>query len=272
MIIGISGIATDRDGNKGTTGVGKDLVADHLVEKHSAVKVAMADPLKRIARDVYAFTEEQLWGPSEYRNEPDRRYPRPRHDWRYDESVQRRECACCNLRTHYDDYDADVTTCFLTPRYALQLLGTEWGRHCYPDTWVDLALRTATQILEGSFAYDPHLGIFERDFYSIRDFHRTEFVGIPDIRFINELKAVRASGGKLVRIKRDVEKTFASSAKHVSETQLLDLPDEEFDEIIENDSDTHTLGLKVDRMVDVFSGRIRPYRDGQDDVPPFKRG
>ena len=51
MILGISGLA----------GSGKDQFATYLGPV-GAVTVALADPLKRIARDVYAFTDEQLWG------------------------------------------------------------------------------------------------------------------------------------------------------------------------------------------------------------------
>jgi len=48
MIIGVAGNA----------GSGKDTVADHLVKHHGFVKVALADPLKRICREVFDFSEE----------------------------------------------------------------------------------------------------------------------------------------------------------------------------------------------------------------------
>ena len=48
MILGISGLA----------GSGKDTVADILVKHQQCVKVSFADPLKRICRDVFDFTDE----------------------------------------------------------------------------------------------------------------------------------------------------------------------------------------------------------------------
>lgn len=68
MIIGIAGRA----------GSGKDTVADLLVRDHRFVKIAFADPLKRICKKVFDFTDEQFWGPSSARNGPDKRYLRIR--------------------------------------------------------------------------------------------------------------------------------------------------------------------------------------------------
>jgi hypothetical protein len=65
-LIGISGFA----------GSGKDTVADWLVREKAFVKLSLADPIKRICKDVFDFSDEQLWGPSEKRSEPDKRYVR----------------------------------------------------------------------------------------------------------------------------------------------------------------------------------------------------
>ena len=63
-VIGITGQANS----------GKDTVASYFVNNHNFVQVALADPLKRLGSKVFEFTEEQLWGPSEYRNALDPRY------------------------------------------------------------------------------------------------------------------------------------------------------------------------------------------------------
>ena len=73
----------------GRSGSGKDTVADILVRDYGFVKVACADPLKRTCRDVYRFTDEQLWGPSKKRNAPDMRYPREHTP------TTGGHCACC---------------------------------------------------------------------------------------------------------------------------------------------------------------------------------
>ena len=58
----------------GQANSGKDTVAGYFVNNHNFVQVALADPLKRLGSKVFEFTEEQLWGPSEYRNALDPRY------------------------------------------------------------------------------------------------------------------------------------------------------------------------------------------------------
>lgn len=131
MIVGITGRA----------GAGKDTVADLLVRDHKAVKVALADEMKRIVASVYGFTELQLWGPSEERNKPDLRYPRG-HTYRKIEAP----CLCCGRPwTFYESKEAEV--CYLTPRFALQLLGTEWARTCFKDTWVRKTMEVAKELL-----------------------------------------------------------------------------------------------------------------------------
>jgi hypothetical protein len=165
-------------GITGRAGAGKDTAADVLVERFGFVKVALADPIKRICRDVFAFTDEQLWGASEKRNAPDERYRR-----------------------------ADGS--FLTPRYALQTLGTGWARACYENVWIDYAIKSATEFLEAGAAG----------------------VVIPDVRFPNELAAIRAAGGRIWRIERATY-TSESFRDHVSETSLDGF---EVDVTIEND-------------------------------------
>ncbi len=68
--------------------------------------------------------------------------------------------------------------CGRTPRHAMQTLGTEWGRHCIsPDLWTTLWQEmTAAPLVVG------------------------ERVVVDDCRFANEVAAVRALSGIVVRI------------------------------------------------------------------------
>lgn len=164
MLIGITGRASS----------GKSTVANLLVRNHGFAEVGLADPLKRICREVFLFTDIQLWGPSSERDKPD---------------------------TRYDG---------LTPRRALQTLGSEWGRALYENVWVDNALRVVDQLLfhlkDGrSHYYDKHrhynynlrVGLFARAGNDDEASHgeRIEGVVIPDIRFLNEVDAIRREGG-----------------------------------------------------------------------------
>lgn len=61
----------------GFSGVGKDEVAEYLVDSYRAVHMGLVDSAKRHMADLYGFTENQLFGPSTFRNEGDKRYPKP---------------------------------------------------------------------------------------------------------------------------------------------------------------------------------------------------
>lgn len=188
----------------GLAGSGKDTSADILVKHANFVKIALADPLKRVCKDIFAFSDDQLWGPSENRNAPDRRYFRGRH---------------LDQDTHVD--------MFLTPRHALQQLGTEWGRNCYPDVWIDYALRTASELMERGLEYYPDRGLtVER---AEKPFGGVVF---SDIRFRNEVSAIRSAGGKVIRLLRGGLQ--GSASLHASESEMMSMPDSLFDAVIDN--------------------------------------
>lgn len=81
----------------------------------------------------------------------------------------------------------------VTTRYALQTLGTDWGRNfIHPDLWVD---------------------IFKR---RIQSFPFTKDIICDDVRFQNEAEAIRDLGGKVIRIHREQ----ISRNEHISEKEI----------------------------------------------------
>lgn len=120
----------------GEAGAGKDSVADILVDRHGYRKVMLSDEMKRFAGRVFGFTDEQLYGPSTMRNEPDPRWARPCPDCRGLGLTQLAEpgapssarlCKTCDGMGKINDN---------SPRRVLQLLGDEWGRQLiHPDIW-----------------------------------------------------------------------------------------------------------------------------------------
>lgn len=222
----------------GLAGSGKDTAADFLVER-GAVKVAFADPVKRVARDLYDFTDQQLWGPSQYRNEPDMRYPREHGPAWVDD-----RCACCETRYS----DRNDFQCYLTPRHVCQQLGTEFGRACYPNTWVDLCIRTAKKLLTSDepLAYDQKRGL-----YSVGEdnYVKTPCVIVSDVRFLNEIQGIQKAGGKIVRVVRQKAGLEGARGRHASETEQLEIPDSVFDHIIYNDGSLDGLRDQVDHVV-----------------------
>lgn len=218
MILGISGLANS----------GKDTVADILVRERAFMKISLADPLKRIVRDVYDFSVDQLWGPSGNRNAPDLRYPRD-HSFRMNEKTSRHECACCGFE--WMDRGERPPQCYLTPRYSLQALGTEYGRHLYKNTWVDLCLRTANQVLKHGAFYTQQEGLRRRHDGD----PRVNGVAIPDMRFWNEIEAIDAAEGRTVRVSRQSAGLKGSAGLHKSEQEQLEIPDEKFSIVLLNE-------------------------------------
>lgn len=241
MIVGISGLA----------GSGKDTCADFFVRNHGFVKVAFADPLKRIVREVFGFSYDQLWGPSVMRSAPDIRYARKHgpHVKHEGASHDQEQCQCCSEWYELHDPSSGGTpSCFLTPRYALQKLGTEWARGCYPNVWVEYALRVADRLsVEGGYTYDAVRGL-EHAWRPGDENWRTNVV-IPDVRFKNEIDGLRAHGAKLIRIVRSGSGLVGGAGQHTSETEQASIPDDAFDTVIQNDGTLAELGEAVARWM-----------------------
>jgi hypothetical protein len=144
-IIGIAGLA----------GAGKDTVGYTLPER-VFVRRNFADPLKRIAQDLFGFTIDHLWGASQLRNIP------------------------------YPEWDG------LTPRKALQVIGTDMARQLHRDVWV--------RAWGGSLPVDG------------------THVFVTDVRFPNELAAIADRGGFTAWIDRGTPRVLAHS--HASERSI----------------------------------------------------
>lgn len=230
----------------GPAGSGKDTVAGMLAE-HGGVCIAQADPMKRFAREVFKFTDDQLWGPSENRNAPDPRgtssdtwemvYPyflgglgghdQSEYTQLWLNAIGLGRCMP-QLLAWFDDHVTTQPT--LTPRHVLQTLGTEFGRKLRDDVWVTYAQNTAQRLLEGNLDYDRTVGPISRTS------GRTEFVVITDGRFKNEVLATKRAGGMVLKVTGPEATALQGAAgKHQSEQEQNSIPDFWFDGIIWND-------------------------------------
>lgn len=191
-------------GIAGNTKSGKDTLANFLAEEFGCTVTHFADSFKNILKGVFAFSDDQLWGKS--KNVPDERY------------VFSGTCPLDHAQCEWSDVDSlwHCPTCsntyqkFLTPRFTMHTLGTEWGRTMYGSVWTEMTLRN---ILE--------------------TFHKTgntRFV-IADLRFREEVEQVKQVGGIVVRIKRDIP---LEHAWHATEAELLTLPDSMFQSVVDN--------------------------------------
>jgi hypothetical protein len=180
--------------------------------RQDAAQIGFADKLKAISRDVYDFSYLQLWGPSDYRNAPDERYPRAHsgHEWGPADDDHPDGAAC--VRCGQINPLAVPTPCttYLTPREALQLLGTEWGRACWPDTWAARAVRFAHELTSTARILPKGQGSYI--------IGRVGLTVISDMRFANEAAVVRAAGGLVWRIVRPDAPGLGEHGAHASET------------------------------------------------------
>lgn len=194
-------------GIAGLAGAGKDTVANVLVERFEFVRVSLADPMKRACREWFGWPADTLWGPSEMRNQS------------------------------WDRLGG------LTARKALQQLGTEFGRACYENVWVDYAIRVASDAMQYDYSARDGLG-------SARRSSAARGVVIPDVRFPNELEAIHAAGGKVWKIVRPGAGLEGEAASHSSENALEGY-DAKFDAIIFNDASLGYLEDVVCRIAKV---------------------
>ena len=222
MIVGLCGQA----------GSGKSTAAQFLVRDHGFVEVALADVLKRACKEFFQFTNEQLWGPSEKRNEPDKRYPR---------------------------ILPDGHTTWLTPRHALQQLGTEFRRSTYPHIWIEYALRIAKTLLYKDYQRNQEIQRYDRvrglyvpqqalGYTGHAEYDRLPAgVVISDCRFREEVGVLRENGSSLWRITRPGNTGLTGeAAQHASETEQKQFSLELFDCCIENGGSMEALSQVVD--------------------------
>lgn len=246
VIIGISGLACS----------GKDTTANFFVEDFGFVSISFADPIKRACADIFDWDEETLWGPSENRNKPDKRYPSERLI-SIRELHQNGKVSDDFLRSEEAKHDA-----FLTPRLALQRFGTEFGRHCYKDIWVDYGIRIAKKITTGrGLRYSKSKGVY------VYDMAPSPVSGVvfPDCRFKNEIRLIKEADGVLIRIKRFGAGLEGDYAAHPSEAEQMSIPDSEFDFIIENDGTLDDLRQKVRGVAEIM--RLTPPEGQQMELP-----
>jgi hypothetical protein len=112
----------------------------------------------------------------------------------------------------------------MTVREVLQFVGTEIFRKMYENVWVDAFLRRVRK-------------------------SGVNYAFVSDVRFSNEVEAIKATGGKVIRLTRDVHK---GNDRHESELVLS--PERynwsNFDYVLDNENMTR--GEKYDKIVNLL--------------------
>jgi hypothetical protein len=198
MIIGIAGFL----------GSGKGTLGDILVKEHGFKAIAFADALKDAVAAIFKWPRELLEGDT-----PDSR----------------------DFREQTDEYWTSKFGYGVTPRYMMQLMGTEAGRDVFdPNLWVYVVEKIITEDPDSNYV-------------------------ITDVRFPNELRIIKRMGGHTIRVVRGPEPLwFETAAKdnltntdsmsllyptvHRSEYSLCGY---EFDSVIENNDNIEDLKNKL---------------------------
>lgn len=158
----------------GPARAGKDTIASVLVDKFGYQKDSFAAPLRTFVANILGITLEQL------------------------EVVK--------------DFPSDALGGH-TPRFAMQTLGTEWGRKMLAeDLWINFLIRRSTGLR----------------------------MVVPDIRFQNEAEAIVKAGGAIIKVIRPGVEIVEST--HVSERGI---PDKFVDHFVLNDKAEQDLKNQV---------------------------
>lgn len=163
MIIGILGQISS----------GKGTVGDYLVSKHGFIKESFAGPVKDCVAAIFGWPRHLLEGDTE-------------------ESRTFRETVdpIWSMRLGFN----------VTPRWALQKMGTEAGRYgIHEDIWVE------------SFKQRISLSI------------KKDFV-ITDTRFPNEIMAINQIGGYIIEVVRGLPKDWEEEATKINRGYAWNIP------------------------------------------------
>ena len=183
MIIGLLGFA----------GSGKGTAADILVSK-GFKKESFADPVKDAVAAIFGWERSLLEGDTD----ESRLFRETKDEW-------------WSKRFNYD----------VTPRYMLQLMGTEAGREVFHD---GLWIHSMEQRVE-----------------------KNENTVIADVRFANECDFIRSKGGFIVRVVRGKEPKWYDAALKTNKNASDDMK-ENFPDI--HPSEWAWIGQKLDYLLD----------------------
>lgn len=265
-------------GITGSAGAGKDVVATHLVKNHGFAKLSIADPIKRLALNVFDFDVLQLWGPSSSRNTFDPRYkecnirssgvsfepgckmgPITRAcDPGWGDAAQRLTQFAPgwvgDLVPRDQSKEAIEKLYFwfaslahhypeISPRIMLQHLGTEWGRaEVDQNIWVNALISASEKVLLGH-TYSKEAG------FTGEKCPPPVGIVVSDIRFFNELEMIKKANGKVIKVVRDAASVKAKTlgiANHASEAEQNKFSDDDFDAVLSNDGTIKELHTAID--------------------------
>jgi len=242
----------------GQMGVGKDTIARILKDKFKFKLCAQADPIKKLGKRFFAFTEDELWGPSENRNKI---VPLAGLEWRADQEYTQggNIAPAQSLRAIAPNSLSGYGT-ILPAAEALAVSIVELGKGG-PGIGLNQATMTCQRFYASLKAFAEEKGglnarivlqllgtevgraldkmIWTRaTLDKANDMLDTGAPGVvvTDGRFRSEVLAARRAGAKVVLI-RAPGVAARGHGGHPSETEILTIQPQFFDLIIENNKE-----------------------------------
>ncbi len=257
------------------SGHGKDFCGDWVQKNQRFVPIAFADPIKRLCRSVFEeFSLGALWGETRYRNaevKVDWDQAEYHLEWSLSDWLGKLTNLSIPERAAYkpivfnwlQDLRARAGDGPTTARLALQLLGTEYGRHFKNDIWSSYTLDVAVPAIKNNKVYSRYEGVIDAP-----ENQPATGAIITDVRFGNELVEIQKRGGfviKLVRLSKKGKENTAEAAgikNHVSEAEIRSIPDEAFDLILEMEDGPDVVYPRLEKMFAEreFENRLREGR------------
>lgn len=174
----------------GQKGVGKDTVGDYIIQKYSFEQYAFAFPLKKLLKDLFELSDDQLYGNTKEVVDP---------RWN------------------------------TTPRKLMQYVGTELFRN-----------QLHTLIPELNFD-----NLWIRKFNDWIAARKDVDVIITDIRFEDEMNAVKENGGVIVKVERTLNYTDSHLSEQFYQTVVPDIT-------IVNDGTKEELYQQIEKLINII--------------------
>lgn len=223
MIIGLCG--RKQSGKSSMASFIKELLPDISVKE-----ISFAKPLKDFIHEALNVPKKNLYGSNE-----DKNYPL----CTWGEIFQG------PALNKYKKHDRHL----LSAREILQVIGTDVMRHGHLE-YVGIKLENeikrflSQKFGAGKMPYeDLWIDLAIMDVKIGKSRGEIDVAVVSDVRFKNEVKAIKKSNGKLVRLYRDTG--CSESIEHPSEAEMLSIEDNEFNFIINEEDNKNLKQLKT---------------------------
>ena len=203
MIIGISGKKRS----------GKDTISNFLIDNYDFIKYGFADPIKDIAKIIFGFTDEQLYG---------------------------------NLKEKIDDRWG------ISPRNFFQKFGTEYGRCIFQEHFPEIFDNHNKKTLNKKTLNKKTLWVLVFKKWYLKKIKENPSIKIVinDVRFIDEYNCIKELGGYILKVERNNLIVDQHISENDLDKSFENDKTLEYDTIIENNG---TLQDLYDKIIEIIN-------------------